>query len=290
MKLLIIGSTKSKESRAIKAAAIGRDHQSKIVPLSKLILGGSDKLTISTEKIGDIADFEVALFRAITPRLTEAGIVAQYLQNRRRIIVDEVLAKGNYAFHKFAMHCRLWAKDIPQPATFLALNKASVERALEIIKPPFIVKHIKGMRGRDNFYFETQQQVLAFFNEGFNEKAGFYVVQQWYPAKHYYRVLVLGGQVLGAIKRLSLHCLDRPDLPLAQRAQPAILTEKLSEISLQATKALNFEFAGVDVIADSKGKYGILEVNRAPKFDRFVSVTGIDVAEKIVEYLEKKRL
>ncbi len=288
MKLLIIGSTKSKESKIIKEETKKRNHRCKIVPLSKLIFSGDNQLNISTSKGENIADFEIVLFRAITPHIAEASIIAQYLQKHKRKIVDECLAKESYAHHKFFMYCRLWRKNIPQPPTFFIINPASIKKALEQIPPPFIVKHIKEMRGRNNFRFDTKEQVLDFFKKKTKEKIGNYLIQQWYPAKHYYRTLVLGNQVLGAIKRVSLHCSDRPQLKLKQRSKKTVLTPTLKQLSLKATRAMGLELAGLDIIPDLKRQLRVLEVNRSPRFSRFSRATGINVAQKIVEYLERK--
>ncbi len=286
MKILIIGSNKSKESQLLKEAALKRGHQLEIVPLAKLIFQGQENLAITTPANQDIKNFEAILFRAISQHIIEAKIVAQYMEDNKRKVIDEILAQGNYEYHKFFMHSRLWAKQIPQPTTFFILNSANLKKAVQKIKPPFIIKHIKEMHGRSNFRFDSQEELFNFFKK--EEQLDRYLIQEWYPAKYYYRTLVLGNKVLGAMERLSLHCQDRPKIPLSQRAKKFSLSPALKKISLEATQALGIELAGLDIMPDKKGQLRILEINRSPQFKRFDQVTGLNVAKEIIKYIEKK--
>jgi len=286
MKILIIGSPKSKESQLLKEAAIKRNHSIKIVSLAKLIFSGQQSLSITTPAGLDIKNFEAVLFRAISRHIIEAKIVAQYMKDNERKVIDEILAQGNYEYHKFFMHSRLWTKQVPQPTTFFIFNQADLKEVAQKIKPPFIVKHIKEMHGRSNFRFDSQEELFDFFEK--KERLGCYIIQEWYPDKYYYRTLVLGNKVLGAMERLSLHCQDRPNIPLAQRSKKASLSPALKKISLEATRALGIELAGLDIMPDKKGQLQVLEINRSPKFKRFTQVIGLNVAEEIIKYIEEK--
>lgn len=286
MKILIIGSAKSKESQLLKEAAVKRNHSAAIIPLSKLILKGQQSLSITTPAGLDIKNFEAVLFRAINQHIIEAKIVAQYMKDKKRTVIDEILAKGNYEYHKFFMHSRLWAENIPQPLTFFVFNLDNLKRAIQKLKPPFIVKHIKEMHGQSNFRFDSKKQLFKFFKK--EKRLASYLIQEWYPSKYYYRTLVLGNRVLGAMERLSLHCLDRPSIPLSQRSKKAALSPALKKISLQTTQTLGIELAGLDIMPASKGQLRVLEINRSPRFKRFTQVTGLNVAEEIVKYIEEK--
>jgi ribosomal protein S6--L-glutamate ligase len=57
-------------------------------------------------------------------------------------------------------------------------------------------------------------------------------------------------------------------------------------LAIKAAKASGNEFAGVDIMFDSKNRPYILESNRAPQFDGFEHATGVNVAQEIVKYIE----
>jgi ribosomal protein S6--L-glutamate ligase len=287
MKILIIGSSKSKESQSLKQEGEKRNHQVKIISISNLIFSGREKLSIHTKEGLNIADFEAILFRAISRHIIEAKIIARYMKDKQRVVIDEILAGDNYEYHKLFMHSRLWAKNIPQPLTFQIFNLKEAKKAIKKVRAPLIVKHIKEMHGRSNFRFDSEKQAFEFFRQN-KKRLGNYLIQEWYPSKYYYRTLVLGAKALGAMERLSFHCQNRPSIPLSQRSKKAELSSALGKISLRTTQALNIELAGLDIMPDKKGQLRILEINRSPQFKRFSQVTGINVAEKIIKYIEQK--
>lgn len=288
MKLLIIGSPQSHESQLLKKEAEKKDHSAEIIPLSKLIFAGQNKLLITTLKDLDIECFDAVLFRAINRHITEAKIIAQYMNDRKKIVIDKVLANDNYYFHKFFMHHRLWLKNIPQPVTYYAFDLEGIQTVIQKLKPPVIVKHIKGMHGRSIFRFDTQQAVLDFFKTPRTKRLGSYIIQEWYPCEYYYRTLVLNNKVLGAMERVSLFNQNQSKIPLSQRSKKAEPFTALKELSLKTARALKIELAGLDIMPDRDGVLRVLEINRSPKFERFTQITGINVSEKIIKYLEQK--
>lgn len=288
MKILIIGSAKSKESQLLRKAGQERDHSVKIISISDLIFEIDQGLSIYTKEGTNIRNFQALLFRAISRHIIEAKIIAQYMLDKKRVVVDEILAKGNYEYHKFFMHHRLSAKKVLQPNTFYIARFDNLKTVAEKLKPPFIVKHIKEMRGRSNFRFDSEKELFDFFKQRKNQRLGRYIIQEWHPSEYYYRTLVVGNKVLGAIKRLSLHCQNRPQIPLSQRSKKAALWPALKEISLAATRAMDIELAGIDIMPDKRGRLQILEINRSPQFKRFIQTTGINAAEEVIKYLEEK--
>lgn len=97
------------------------------------------------------------------------------------------------------------------------------------------------------------------------------------------RVIVVGGQALGAIERrgsdwranvardASVHAADLPDgvLSLAERA----------------AKVVGGDVVAVDLLQDTDGTYLVNEVNHNVEFKGFEQATGIDVAGAIVTLL-----
>lgn len=288
MKILLIGSKKSFESRQLRKEAEKRNHYLEIIPLNKIALGIQKNFIIFTEKNKDVSEFDAVIFRAINRHITEAKIIAKYMQDKNKIIIDEILAKNGYDFHKFLMHIKLKNKNIPQPATYLPLGFNGLKKILEKIKPPLVVKHLKKTRGRDVFRFNAQKEVLDFFSQNKKQRPDRYLIQEWYPARSYYRVLVLGGKVLGAMERISLLRENKPKIPLAERSKKTVLTEELKKISLLAARAAGIEFGGLDIMLDKGGRLKVLEINRSPKFQRFSQITGINVAEKVIRRIENK--
>ena len=56
---------------------------------------------------------------------------------------------------------------------------------------------------------------------------------------------------------------------------------------MAATKSLGLNIAGVDMLRSERGPL-VLEVNSSPGFEGVENVTGVDVAGKIIEFIEKQ--
>lgn len=66
---------------------------------------------------------------------------------------------------------------------------------------------------------------------------------------------------------------------------PVKLSDEERKTALKAAKAMGLSIAGVDIIRSSRGPL-VLEVNASPGFG-IEKITGHNVAEKIIEYVEQ---
>jgi ribosomal protein S6--L-glutamate ligase len=63
------------------------------------------------------------------------------------------------------------------------------------------------------------------------------------------------------------------------------MTDEEKDSAVRSAKVLGLEVAGVDLIQSSRGPL-VLEVNSSPGLEGIEKASGIDVAEKIIEFLE----
>ena len=68
-------------------------------------------------------------------------------------------------------------------------------------------------------------------------------------------------------------------------ADKYILTEQEKDSAIKAAKVLGLSVAGVDLIQSNRGPL-VLEVNSSPGLEGIEKASGVDVADKIIEYLE----
>ena len=67
------------------------------------------------------------------------------------------------------------------------------------------------------------------------------------------------------------------------------LTDQEKESAIRAAKVLGLSVAGVDLIQSDRGPL-VLEVNSSPGLEGIERASGIDVADKIIEYLEQQHV
>ncbi|MBU1198696.1 MAG: RimK family alpha-L-glutamate ligase [Nanoarchaeota archaeon] len=166
---------------------------------------------------------------------------------------------------------------IPTPDTFYLRNKT----LLKIIDfSPVIVKHQRGRKGKNIFKFDKLEKLPS--------KS--YFIQNMISNSHVdKRVFVIGDKVIGAMERRAAKKGEwRSNLALGGSAKAVKVDDKTKNLAIRAAKACEYEIAGVDIITDKQGKQFVIEVNRAPQFRGLMKATGINVAGKIVDYVEKR--
>jgi len=97
------------------------------------------------------------------------------------------------------------------------------------------------------------------------------------------RALVVGGKVLGAIRRIAPPGEYRTNVHQGGVPQQVKLSKADEKIALQAAKAVGLNIAGVDWIVTKEGPV-VLEVNATPGFRGFESATGIDAALAMLSF------
>jgi ribosomal protein S6--L-glutamate ligase len=97
---------------------------------------------------------------------------------------------------------------------------------------------------------------------------------------------VVGGKVVGGFQRFINEGAYKSNIR-GTKAEKMDVSEKMKEISINATDAVGYEVSGVDLF-EHNGELYIIEVNVTPQWEKFKAVTGINPAKHIVEYAISK--
>lgn len=100
------------------------------------------------------------------------------------------------------------------------------------------------------------------------------------------RVFVVDGQVVGSMKRQAKEGEFRSNLHRGGTAKVIQLSREERETAIKAAKRLGLAIAGVDLLQSSRGPL-VMEVNSSPGLEGIEGATGIDIAGKIIEYVER---
>ncbi|EGV33359.1 alpha-L-glutamate ligase, RimK family [Thiorhodococcus drewsii AZ1] len=113
---------------------------------------------------------------------------------------------------------------------------------------------------------------------------GIHYLQRFIPTgdagAHDWRVFVVGGQALAAMRRSSRDWITN----VAQGASchPAVLDAELRTLAESASAALGMAYTGVDILRDREGRAWVIEVNGVPAWKGLQQVCGLDLAEVLV--------
>jgi len=227
----------------------------------------------------------MVILRLISPQAKkEVAIFRDFLDKGKTILNGSKKPLSGFKLYqqKFIENLKA-AQTIP---TFHFQSKSELEKSIadEKLSFPFIKKPDFGMQGNDISLLKKPTD-LESIDEEVIEK---YIFQPFIKNSGDFRVLVLGGKALGAIKRTAKKGSYLNNISQGGSAEKVtnkkILSE-LTDIAIRIASAFNLAFCGVDIIYDEKiKKYRFLEVNSAPEWKGFQSSTGIVVARKILEY------
>jgi RimK family alpha-L-glutamate ligase len=101
------------------------------------------------------------------------------------------------------------------------------------------------------------------------------------------RVLVIGGKVIGAMKRTAPDGDFRANITNGGTGSSFEITEEIDYIARETANTLGLAIAGVDLLFDKRG-FRVCEANSNPGFSGFEKYCGIDVADAITEYVKYK--
>jgi ribosomal protein S6--L-glutamate ligase len=169
------------------------------------------------------------------------------------------------------------------------LSPDEIERLVEELNgPPIVIKLARGTHGRGVVLAETRKAARSVL-QGFYvmEQEGTNILLQEYIEEAEgadIRAFVVGGKVIASMKRQGLGDEFRSNIHMGGVGSPVKLTDEERKVAVRAAKSMGLSIAGVDLIRSKRGPL-VLEVNPSPGF-AIEQVTGRNVAEKIIEYVE----
>jgi RimK family alpha-L-glutamate ligase len=99
------------------------------------------------------------------------------------------------------------------------------------------------------------------------------------------RVLVVGGKVIGAMKRTAPEGDFRANITNGGTGSNYEVTPEIEYIARETAKVLGLDIAGIDLLFDPRG-FRVCEANSNPGFKGFEEYCGKDVADAITEYIK----
>ena len=101
------------------------------------------------------------------------------------------------------------------------------------------------------------------------------------------RCFVVNGKVVASMQRQAEKGEFRANIHQGGSASSIKITSKERKLAIKAARILDLPVAGVDIIRSNKGPL-LLEVNSSPGLEAIESATGLDIANIMIEAIEKK--
>lgn len=179
-------------------------------------------------------------------------------------------------------------KDIGMPVSVFAHKTSRAEEVIEMAGgAPVIIKLLEGTQGIGVVLGETQKAAESII-QAFGGVNTNILVQEYIKEAggSDIRCLVIDGKVVAAMERKGSEGDFRSNLHRGGTAKPIKISPAERKTAVIAASAMGLNVCGVDLLRSNRGPV-VMEVNSSPGLQGIETATGIDVAGKIIEFLEE---
>lgn len=178
-----------------------------------------------------------------------------------------------------------WATESVAEARRIVMREAAAGHAL-VLKPLFGSQG-KGLQRVGQV--DGRYRALPRLDRAYG---GLAYLQRFVPARAVpgfdFRVLVIGGRAVAAMRRVSRHWIH--NVAQGARCMPCALDAPLAALAEHAAHTLGLDYAGVDILpADGPQPLVVLEVNGVAAWQGLQRVTPFNIAQALVDDLLGRR-
>jgi ribosomal protein S6--L-glutamate ligase len=234
----------------------------------------------------------LSTFDAVIPRIgasiTYYGTaVLRHLETMGMYAVNESIAISR-SRDKFRSLQILARKGLPMPLTSFAQSPDDTEDLVRMVGgAPLVIKLLEGTQGRGVILADSHQSAVSIIN-ACKEMSANILVQEFIEESRGtdVRCFVIGDKVVAAIKRQARDGEFRANVHQGGKAIKVKLSPQERAIAIASAKAMGLRVAGVDLIRSNHGPL-VLEINSSPGLEAIEKTTHVNIAGKIIEFIEK---
>ena len=152
---------------------------------------------------------------------------------------------------------------------------------------PLVIKMIEGTQGIGVVLAETKKAAQSVIQALRSLDANI-LVQEFIKESSGtdIRCWVVGDKIVATMKRQGPEGEFRSNLHRGGQATKIKITPEERSTAVRAAKIMGLHVAGVDLLRSNHGPV-VMEVNSSPGLKGIEAVTGIDVASKVIAYIEE---
>ena len=285
MKVGILGQAGGWHSTALEEALARRGIAARTFPITRFTARVSARphLSVCGEALDD---YDVLFVRAIPGGSLEQIVfrldaLHRLEDNGVRVVNPSIaIERGVDKYYTSAL---LEEAGLPTPRTVAVERFEEAMAAFDSLGNDVVVKPLFGSEGRGMVRVSDTDTAYRVFRA---LELGRYVyyVQEFVPhGCEDIRTFVVGERVVAAMVRRGAGW--KTNVAQGATAERLELDDRLVELSVRATRSLGADYAGVDILPVEGGGYVVLEVNSIPGWRALRSVTDVDAAEHLLDYV-----
>lgn len=182
----------------------------------------------------------------------------------------------------------LAAKGVGLPVTGFARHPEDIDGLIERVGgAPLVIKLLEGTQGIGVVLAETHQAAASVI-AAMRQLDANILVQEFIreAGGADVRAFVVGGKVVAAMSRQGPPGEFRSNLHRGGSAAAIKLSPEERATAVRSAKILRLDVAGVDMLRSNHGPL-VMEVNSSPGLEGIEAATGVDVAARILRFVEE---
>jgi len=179
-------------------------------------------------------------------------------------------------------------QGIGLPVTGFAHDTKATDDLIHMVgAAPVVIKLLEGTQGIGVILGETDTSAKSII-EAFRGINTNILVQEFIEEARGVdiRCIVVGDKVVASMKRQGAPDDFRSNLHRGGKADEIRISPEERSTAVRSARTLGLNVCGVDLLRSNHGPV-VMEVNSSPGLEGVEAATGVDVAGKIIEYIEK---
>ena len=228
---------------------------------------------------------------AIIPRIGASRTFYGTAMVRHFEMLDVFSTVGNLALTRSRDKLRslqvLSKNDVDMPRTVFASNKSNAKDVIALSGgAPLVLKILEGTQGVGVVLVDSEKAAKSVLDAFYGMEVNLLIQEYIEEAGGAdIRAFVVDGEVVGAMKRKGAEGDFRSNLHQGGSATAYKLNRKEKATAIAAAKAMGLGVCGVDMIPSKRGPL-VMEVNSSPGLEGIEKSTNINIALKIMDYIE----
>ncbi|MDO8537809.1 MAG: lysine biosynthesis protein LysX [archaeon] len=252
----------------------------------EIIDSSTEMFSITDFKQHNFSHIDVFLQRCVS---TLRGLyIARILEEYGFQVINDFNSSSN-CIDKIHCSIKLAKANVPTPETIVGFTEHSALNAIKKLEYPVILKPVYGSWARlvAKINDEDAAKSIIEDRESMGAWYGILYLQKFVNKPNRdLRVTVIDGEPIAAIYRVNDSADWRTNTARGAKAQICEITPRIKELSINASNAMGEGIFGVDLM-EQEQDFVVHEVNHSPEFRNVQTITGINVAGKIIEYAKE---
>ncbi len=186
------------------------------------------------------------------------------------------------ATNKYYTSSLIESLGLNSPKVFVSEDYVSAIKGFKELGEDVVIKPIFGSSGEGSTRINNMDIAKTVFKALRVSRTVYYLQEYIEHGNEDIRCLVIGDEVVASVKRVGIGW--KTNVSLGAKCIPFDVPDEIRENCVRLSRSLGCTYCGIDLIF-SNGKYYFIEANAIPSWAGLQSATGVEVADKITDYI-----